>query len=115
MNSRSTLHGEPLVELLLTARLHDPFALLGLHPHSQGWRLRVFEPRAQEMWLRLPSGLAPLQRVHPEGLFEWTGREAPPRPYTLAVAEDGRVRDRHDAYAFVPALSGHDLYLLNEG
>jgi 1,4-alpha-glucan branching enzyme len=115
MNSRSTLHGEPLVELLLTARLHDPFALLGLHPHGQGWRLRVFEPRAQEMWLRLASGLAPLQRVHPEGLFEWTGREAPPRPYTLAMAEGARVRDRHDAYAFVPALSDHDLYLLNEG
>jgi len=115
MNSRSTLHGDPLVELLLTARLHDPFALLGVHPHARGWSLRVFEPSAQEMWLRLPGGLAPLARVHPDGLFEWTGEQAPPRHYCLAVSAGGQVHDRHDAYAFAPVLSGHDLHLFNEG
>jgi len=115
MNSRPTPHGETLVEQLLAARLHDPFALLGLHPHGHGWRLRVFDPRAHEMWLRLPAGLAPLERVHDDGLFEWCGEEAPARQYVLAVRVDGGVHDRHDAYAFAPVLSGHDLHLFNEG
>ncbi len=42
MNSRSTSPGDTLVELLLAARLHDPFAMRGLHPHGRGGRLRVF-------------------------------------------------------------------------
>ncbi|MCC7547869.1 MAG: 1,4-alpha-glucan branching protein GlgB [Burkholderiales bacterium] len=115
MNSRSTLHGDPLVEQLLAARLHDPFALLGAHSHGRGWRLRVFDPRAEEMWLRLPAGLVPLVRIHADGLFEWTGEQAPPRHHRLAVSAGGLVHERHDPYAFAPVLSGHDLYLLNEG
>ena len=60
-------------------------------------------------------GLEPLERVHPAGLFEWRGTAAPPAPYVLGVSEGGHVRDVHDPYAFAPALSGHDLYLFNEG
>ena len=62
-----------------------------------------------------PPGLSPLERVHPAGLFEWRGDDAPPTPYALGVSQGGHVHDVHDAYAFAPALSGHDLYLFNEG
>ena len=106
---------DPLVDALLAARLHDPFALLGLHRAGAGWRLRVFDPYAEAIWLRLPSGLEPLVRAHPAGLFEWRGTQPPPAPYMLGVSEGGRVRDTHDPYAFAPSLSGHDLHLLNEG
>ena len=106
---------DPLVDALLAARLHDPFALLGLHRAGAGWRLRVFDPYAEAIWLRLPSGLVPLVRAHPAGLFEWRGTQPPPAPYVLGVSEGGRVRDTHDPYAFAPSLSGHDLHLLNEG
>jgi 1,4-alpha-glucan branching enzyme len=106
---------DPLVDALLGARLHDPFALLGLHRAGEGWRLRVFQPYAEAVWLRLASGLVPMERAHPAGLFEWRGTVPPPSPYLLGVSEAGRVREAHDPYAFVPSLSGHDLYLLNEG
>jgi 1,4-alpha-glucan branching enzyme len=106
---------DPLVEQLLAARLHDPFALLGLHRVGDTWRLRVFRPYAQEVWLHLPSGIAPLRRIHRDGLFEWSGTEAPEAPCRLGVLEDGRAQDVHDVYGFAPSLSGHDLYLLNEG
>ena len=103
------------LDALLQARLHDPFRYLGLHREASGWVLRVFHPHADAVWLRLPSGLSPFESVHPAGLFEWRGAAAPPTPYVLGVSEGGRVRDVHDPYAFVPALSGHDLYLFNEG
>jgi len=103
------------LDALLQARLHDPFRYLGLHREASSWVLRVFHPHADAVWLRLPSGLRPLENVHPAGLFEWRGPEAPPAPYVLGVSEGGHVRDVHDPYAFVPALSGHDLYLFNEG
>ena len=103
------------LEALLQARLHDPFRYLGLHHEGAKWVLRVFHPHADAIALRTGSGHEPLERVHPAGLFEWYGVEAPPAPYVLALSEGGSVRDRHDPYAFVPALSGHDLYLFNEG
>jgi 1,4-alpha-glucan branching enzyme len=111
----SLLVPDPLIDQLLAAQLHDPFALLGLHRAGDGWRLRVFRPHAEEVWLHLPTGLAPLQRLHAAGLFEWTGRQRPEGPCLLGVLEDGRVREMHDPYAFAPVISGHDLYLLNEG
>ena len=106
---------DPLVDALLSARLHDPFRLLGLQHSPEGWRLRVFNPHAEAVWLRLPTGVTPLQRVHPAGLFEWRGPQPPPSPYVLGITVDGQVRETHDPYAFVPVLSGHDFYLFNEG
>jgi 1,4-alpha-glucan branching enzyme len=103
------------LDALLQARLHDPFRFLGLHQDGAGWVLRVFNPQAEGLSLRLSSGAAPLERVHPAGLFEWRGKAAPPMPYVLALSEGGSLRDLHDAYSFAPALSAHDLYLFNEG
>jgi len=100
---------------LLQGRLHDPFRYLGVHRDADGWVLRVFQPYAEAVWLRLPAGLQPLDQVHPAGLFEWRGKLAPPAPYALGVSEGGHVHELHDPYAFAPALSGHDLYLFNEG
>jgi 1,4-alpha-glucan branching enzyme len=77
--------------------------------------LRVFEPHAEAVWLRLPGGLQPLEAVHPAGLFEWRGTATLPAPYSLGVSQGAHVHERHDPYAFAPALSGHDLYLFNEG
>jgi 1,4-alpha-glucan branching enzyme len=106
---------DPLVEALLGARLHDPFRFLGLHRTGSGWTLRVFNPHAEAVWMHLHGTSEPLERVHPAGLFEWRGTTRPPEAYLLGVLEDGRARSLYDPYAFVPALSGHDLYLFNEG
>ncbi|MEO8631086.1 MAG: 1,4-alpha-glucan branching protein GlgB, partial [Betaproteobacteria bacterium] len=100
---------------LLSARLHDPFRYLGLHRDGSGWLLRVFNPHADAVSVRLHHGASALERVHPEGLFEWRGEQEPPAPYMLAVAQGGHLRDVHDAFAFAPVLSGHDLHLFNEG
>src|SRR5262245_46934799 len=94
------LASDPLIDALLSARLHDPFRLLGLHHTPDGWRLRVFQPHAEAVWLRLPGGVVPLERVHRAGVFEWSGREPPAAPYALGVSEGGVVREVHDPYSF---------------
>jgi 1,4-alpha-glucan branching enzyme len=106
---------DPLLDALLGARLHDPFGFLGLHRTAGGWSLRVFNPHAEAVWLHMHGASVPLERIHVAGLFEWHGPEHPPDAYLLGVLEGGRARSFYDPYAFVPALSGHDLYLFNEG
>ncbi len=88
--SSPSLAPDPLIDALLSARLHDPFRLLGLHHTPEGWRLRVFQPQADAVWLRLPTGVAPLERVHRAGVFEWRGPQPPAAPYVLGVSEGGR-------------------------
>ncbi|CAG0123612.1 1,4-alpha-glucan branching enzyme [Rhodocyclaceae bacterium] len=108
-------------DLLLQGRLHDPFAYLGLHREKDGYVVRVFQPYASAISLETVRGSEALQRVHPDGLFEWHGSDKPPRPYRLLVTEhspgmaDNVERVMHDPYAFAPQISSFDLHLFNEG
>ncbi len=100
---------------LLTARHHDPFALLGLHPEGAGWVLRVFRPDASRVQLLLADSAAELVQADPQGLFEWRGPTAPARPYRLAIEADGQTFEITDPYSFGPTLSDQEIYLYNEG
>jgi 1,4-alpha-glucan branching enzyme len=103
------------LERLLTARHHDPFAILGLHPAPEGWVLRVFRPDADRVTLLLPHGGADLVMVDGRGLYEWRGALAPIRPWRLAIETDGRSFEIIDPYAFGPLLSDQEIHLFNEG
>src|SRR5512134_588219 len=108
-------------DLLLQGRLHDPFAYLGLHREKDGYVVRVFQPYASAISLETVRGSETLQRVHPDGLFEWHGSDKPPRPYRLLITEhspgmaDNVERLMYDPYAFAPQISSFDLHLFNEG
>ena len=102
-------------ERLLAARHHDPFAILGLHPDGQGHVLRVHRPHAKKVSLLLADGEAALKQVDKEGLFEWRGEAAPPRPIRLRIREDGQDFEIVDPYSLPPFLSEQELYLFNEG
>ncbi len=114
-NSSLTLSNPRLLDALLSARLHDPYEYLGPHGVAGGWTVRIFNPYAQECWLRLPEGIARAKQVHPGGLFEWRGEQPPSHPYRIGFKEGAGTRETHDPYAFPPRLSGHDLHLFNEG
>ncbi|MFZ1317920.1 MAG: hypothetical protein WAQ56_01170, partial [Candidatus Nitrotoga sp.] len=64
---------DPRAELLLQGRLHNPFAYLGPHQENKKYVVRVFDPHASEIWLQTTHGSEALERVHPDGLFEWYG------------------------------------------
>jgi 1,4-alpha-glucan branching enzyme len=106
---------DPRTDLLLQGRLHDPFSFLGLHKEQDGFVLRVFQPYATQIHLIGTSSDMPLQRVHPDGLFEWRGNEAPASPYQLQVISNGTAALIHDPYAFMPQINSFDLHLFNEG
>ncbi len=111
----SAAPGDDRAARLAAARSHDPFGYLGARQEGGHWTVRAFRPHAQAVALETAQGMAPLTRIHPDGVFEWRGESPPPRPYVLLVTEDGRSRRIHDPYAFPPQASAHDLYLFNQG
>ena len=121
MKNKSTIKTDPRTESLLQGRLHDPFAYLGPHSEKDGHVVRVFQPYASQISLVTASGSEPLQRVHPDGLFEWHGSDQPPHPYQLRITENtpgmANITERlmYDPYAFAPQISSFDLHLFNEG
>ncbi|MGG7055358.1 1,4-alpha-glucan branching protein GlgB [Nitrosomonas sp. ANs5] len=108
--------GDPLQTLLLTACLHNPCAYLGMHHSPHGKLVRVFQPHKSRVWVQTSLGFELMQCVHPAGIFEWEGEHLA-RPYLLRLedAETRTIDECHDPYAFPMQISGHDLYLFNEG
>ena len=100
---------------LIAAREHDPFHLLGLHRDGDEWVVRVFHPHAESIALEANGAAAPLERIQPDGVFEWRGAAAPAVPYALQVTVQGRTERLHDPYAFPPQPATDDLYLFNQG
>ncbi len=98
---------------LIEARSHDPYAVLGVHGHGATRTIRIYEPRAERAWLECGSDW---REMEPEGdgLFRLS-RAEPAGPYRIRWSRDGRVAERHDAYAFLPSIPAQDLYLFNEG
>jgi 1,4-alpha-glucan branching enzyme len=103
------------LQRLISARHHDPFSLLGLHPEGKGQVLRVLRPHAEQVVLLLAEGEAALTRLDAGGLYEWRGDQAPARPVRLRVTEDGRDFELVDPYSLPPFLSEQEVYLFNEG
>jgi len=100
---------------LAAARSHDPFGYLGARREGGRWTVRVFFPHAQAVALETADGVAPMARIHPDGIYEWRGAPEPRLPYALVVTEDGRTRRVHDPYAFPPQAPAQELYLFNQG
>ncbi|MEJ1958320.1 MAG: hypothetical protein WDM70_01755 [Nitrosomonadales bacterium] len=76
------------IESLLQGRLHDPLMFLG--PHFENGRvvIRVFQPYAIDISVVTSNGSETMQRIHPAGVFEWTGMDQPAHPYQLRVTEN---------------------------
>lgn len=113
---------DPLQDALLGARLHDPFAYLGIHKTAtHAYRARFFQPHAEAVWIKTAQDFVPMARIHPDGIYEWQGMESPLTPVRLRIekqnpaAQSKQVYEVYDAYSFPPQVTDHDLYLFNEG
>ncbi len=115
MKKKLRVTTDPRIDALLQGRLHDPFAFLGAHQENAGAVLRIFHPYASSINLITQQGNEPLQRAHPDGLFEWHGSALPAHPYQLQIVENEVAHVVHDAYAYPPQISSFDLHLFNEG
>jgi 1,4-alpha-glucan branching enzyme len=102
-------------EAILNARAHDPFSYLGLHQNEAGWVIRVFAPYHTHVAVQIAEQWQPLQKLLPEGLFEWYGSQPPPLPYRLKIEDAHFAHETFDPYCFPNPISEHDLYLFGEG
>jgi 1,4-alpha-glucan branching enzyme len=108
---------------ILASDHHDPFGVLGIHPHRDDGRpavvVRAFQPTAREVFvLRRDTGSRRrMKRVHQDGFFELVFlRRQEPFPYELELRhDDGTARITPDPYAFQPLMGDLDLQLLGEG
>ena len=102
---------------LAGGRHGNPFSLYGLHREDGKRIVRTIQPQAESVDLLLDGGTDPLpmQRVHPDGIFEV---EMPPRKrnYRFRVTgANGASWEVEDAYRFPSLLGDLDLYLMGQG
>ncbi len=112
------------IEAIVRARHGDPFAVLGPHVCQQGEgslvAIRAFRPDAARLTV-VPLGVEvpvqPMERIHPDGLFEavFPGRHDWFRYRFQLTDATGTEREVEDPYRIPPTLSDYDLYLLGEG
>jgi 1,4-alpha-glucan branching enzyme len=111
--TNSTLNSD--LRKIAEARHHEPFAVLGKHPHGTGIVVRAYLPYATEVSI-IESQL-PMQRIPDTDFFEWHGdARNVPHPYRLSWRDpENREHLHYDPYCFGPQLSDFDLHLFNEG
>lgn len=122
--TRSPFSPEVKLDILLEARCAHPHRLLGMQPllldGERAWVFRAFLQDAvscEVVDVESKSGKRyPMERVHPEGIFECVVTRADRFLYRLRIERsNGEIRQFYDPYGFESTLSEQDLYLFNEG
>ena len=102
---------------LAGGRHGNPFSLYGLHREGGKRIVRTIQPQADAVALLL-DGIedpVPMQRVHPDGIFE-VEMPARKRHYRFRVTQaNGNSWEVEDAYRFPSMMGDLDLYLMGQG
>ncbi|WP_136682725.1 1,4-alpha-glucan branching protein GlgB [Falsirhodobacter xinxiangensis] len=85
----------------------NPFSVLGPHPEGDSWRVTVWQPGADRLWI----GGTEARQDHP-GLFT---AQTSKRDYRVRAANADGEWEFDDPYRFGPVLGEIDEYLLGEG
>ncbi len=100
---------------LITGAVHDPHALLGLHPDADGAVVRTLRRGAHDVSLTVSGRRVPMSRVHDEGVFE----ARIPVDGDTGVAVDYRVEvdgvTVDDPYHYLPTIDTAALDSLRAG
>ena len=104
------------LRLLLEARHHDPFAVLGRHPEDAAEIFRAVLPQAESA--RIGASGPSMERVTGTDLFECRvphGNGIPEHYSIFWEDKVGRPGSHVDPYTFAPQIADFDLYLFGEG
>ncbi len=99
--------------MLLDLPLHDPHAVLGLHPEEGRHVIRVWRPGAEGLFVEVNGKICPAKKVTSGGLFMCEVPDAITHKDYRVFHNDGRLA--HDPYAFSPTLGEMDTYLFGKG
>ncbi len=101
---------------VIQATQHNPFSCLGLHQiDDTTWSVICFQPYAEQVELKLDQQWVALQRIHPDGLFQWQGSQAIKTPYQIRISQTDHQYVIYDAYSFPSSIHSEDLYLFGQG
>ena len=97
-------------------RHHDPFAVLGMHPEGGHWRMTVYRPRADSVWLILDETPIALERVSNSDFFTLTGARSEWGAHPQLLEKRGAHEQRYiDPYTFLPQLDESWLQQFHAG
>ena len=102
---------------------HDPFEILGRHPHeqdgkTQSWVIRAYLPDANAAWVVCPEKRTehPMQPMHNPHFFVCVVQDPNLANYQLRIKEGDKERVVYDPYAFPsPRITDLDIHLFAEG
>ena len=124
LNSASLLDPARM-EALVGGYYSTPFDILGMHPviapGRTGVVIRSFQPQALTVSVERDGQRYPMERVHPDGLFETIFPDETFFRYRFAITlpgdrkSPGRCYHIEDPYCYPPVLSDYDLHLFAEG
>ncbi len=103
------------LQRILDAKHHDPFGYLGQHAKNDGYVLRVFNPHADKVSLKVGRKWLALDKVNAAGLFELCNKSAVGMPYLLKIETQKISYEGYDAYTFESTIADNELYLFGEG
>ena len=100
---------------IIDAQHHDPFGFLGVHQVNKEYCLRIFNPRANKVYLKDANKWVPLQKVAGQPLFELQRTATIKTPCLLKIEDDHHEFEIVDPYTFSNSISQDDLHLFGEG
>ena len=111
--SRNMLDSESIK--IIEAKHHDPFSVLGRHPHDNLIKVKVFLPYAESV--SFANGGPEIPRISGTDFFEYTAQKKElPEHYQLAwIDKDGSQHINYDPYDFGVQLPEFDRHLFAEG
>jgi 1,4-alpha-glucan branching enzyme len=106
-----TLH----LQRILDAKHHDPFSFLGVHAANGNNILRVFQPSADKISLKVGETWVQLKQEHRNGLFELISKNEIKTPCLLKVEVNHHEFEIYDPYTFNSSITEVELHLFSEG
>ncbi|MCW9024100.1 MAG: 1,4-alpha-glucan branching protein GlgB [Gammaproteobacteria bacterium] len=112
-NKSDKLQLTPEMQLILDARHHDPFSVLGPHIEGDKAHVCVFKPAITALHFAEQQ----LTRVPNSDFFVWEGKAKDiPENYQLQWQDNhGQSHSAYDPYCFPAQVSDFDLHLFAEG
>ncbi len=111
--SRNKLDSESIK--IIEAKHHDPFSVLGRHPHDKLINVKVYLPYAESV--SFANGGPDIPRISGTDFFEYTAQknELPEHYQLVWIDKDGSKHTNYDPYDFGVQLPEFDRHLFAEG
>lgn len=100
---------------ILYARTSNPHSILGMHPSSNGFVYKVFDPAASSVSILIKGAETKMEKVDENGFYVHFLNTDKPTSYQIKRYYGKESTLSHDPYSFLPTVSDFDLHLFCEG